>query len=63
MAYLEKPGEIRDQTANICWIIEKQESQKNIYFCFTEYAKAFVYTTNSGKFLKKWDYQTTLPAS
>ena len=32
----------RDQTANICWIIEKaKESQKNIYFCFTDYAKAF----------------------
>ena len=32
----------RDQIANICWIIEKaKESQKNIYFCFTDYAKAF----------------------
>ena len=32
----------RDQTANICWIIEKaREFQKNIYFCFTGYAKAF----------------------
>ena len=32
----------RDQIANICWIIEKtRESQKNIYFCFTDYAKAF----------------------
>ena len=32
----------RDQTANICWIIEKaREFQKNIYFCFTDYAKAF----------------------
>ena len=32
----------RDQTANICWIIEKaKEFQKNIYFCFTDYAKAF----------------------
>ena len=31
----------RDQTANICWIIEKaREFQKNIYFCFIEYAKA-----------------------
>ena len=33
---------IRDQIANICWIIEKaRESQKNIYFCFIDYAKAF----------------------
>ena len=32
----------RDQIDNICWIIEKpREFQKNIYFCFTDYAKAF----------------------
>ena len=32
----------RDQIANICWIIEKaKELQKNIYFCFIDYAKAF----------------------
>ena len=32
----------RDQIANIRWIIEKaREFQKNIYFCFTDYAKAF----------------------
>ena len=32
----------RDQIANICWIIEKaRECQKNIYFCFIDYAKAF----------------------
>ena len=32
----------RDQIANICWIMEKaREFQKNIYFCFIEYAKAF----------------------
>ena len=32
----------RDQIANICWIIEKaREFQKYIYFCFTDYAKAF----------------------
>ena len=38
---LEKT-EIRDQIANICWIIKKARvSQKNIYFCFTDYAKAF----------------------
>ena len=34
----------RDQIANICWIIEKaREFQKNIYFCFIDYAKAFDY--------------------
>ena len=33
---------IRDQIANICWIMEKaREFQKNIYFCFIDYAKAF----------------------
>ena len=32
----------RDQIANICWIMEKaREFQKNIYFCFTDYGKAF----------------------
>ena len=32
----------RDQIANICWLIEKaREFQKNIYFCFIDYAKAF----------------------
>ena len=41
-----------DQIANICWIIEKaREFQKDIYFCFIDYAKAFVWiTTNCGKF-------------
>ena len=34
----------RDQIANICWIIEKaREFQKNIYVCFINYAKAFVF--------------------
>ena len=33
---------IRDQIANTCWIMEKaREFQKNIYFCFIDYAKAF----------------------
>ena len=32
----------RDQIANICWIMEKaREFQKNIYFCFIDYSKAF----------------------
>ena len=35
---------IRDQIANICWVIEKlREFQKNIYFCFTDSAKGFNY--------------------
>ena len=36
----------RDQIANIRWIMEKaREFQKNIYFCFIDYAKAFVWIT------------------
>ena len=39
---LEKSRGTRDQIANICWIIEKaREFQKNIDFCFIDYAKAF----------------------
>ena len=38
---LRKGRGTRDQIANICWIIEKaREFQKNIYFCFIDYAKA-----------------------
>ena len=52
----------RDQIANIHWIIQKaRELQKNFYFCFIDYAKAFdcVITINCGKFRKRWEYQTT----
>ena len=38
--------------------------QKNIDFCFTDYAKTFVWiTVNCEKFFKRWEYQTTWPAS
>ena len=41
-AGFRKERTIRDQTANVCWIIEKaREFQKNIYLCFLSYAKAF----------------------
>ena len=56
----------RDQIANIPWIMEKaREFQKNISFCFIDYAKAFdcVDHNNCGKFWKRWEYQTTWPAS
>ena len=36
-----------------------KEFQQNIYVCFIDYAKAFDY----GKFLKRWEYQITLPVS
>ena len=41
-AGFRKGRETRDPIANICWILEKaREFQKNIYFCFIDYAKAF----------------------
>ena len=41
-AHFKKGRGTRDQIANISWIIEKaREFQKNIYFCFLDYAKAF----------------------
>ena len=46
----------RDQIINICWMIEKaREFQKNIYFCFIDYAKVFdyVYHTKLWKILKE----------
>jgi len=52
---------ITDQIASIHWIIEKARAfQKNIYFCFIYYAKAFhcVDTERCGKFFKIWEYQT-----
>ena len=51
----------RDQIASIRWIIKKaREFQKNIYFCFIDYAKAFMWITiNYGKVFKTWVYQTT----
>ena len=56
----------RGQIANICWIIKKaREFQKNIYFYFIDYMKAFdcVDHNKLWKILKRWEYQTTLPAS
>ena len=43
-ARFRKDRGTRDQIANICWVTEKaKEFQKNIYFCFIDYAKAFDY--------------------
>ena len=43
-----KGRETRDQVANTHWIIEKaREFQKNIYFCFTDYTKAFDYVDHN----------------
>ena len=57
---------IRDQISNIRWIMENiREFQKNIYFCFIDYVKAFdcVDHNKLEKFFKRWEYQTTLSAS
>ena len=55
----------RDQIASICWIIEKaRKFQKSIYFCFIDYAKAIhCGSQQTEKFFKRWEDQTTWPAS
>ena len=68
-AGFRKGRETRDQIASIHWIIEKaREFQKNIYFCFIDYTKAFdCGSQQTGKFLKRWEDQysffASLPAS
>ena len=56
----------RDQIANIQWIIKKQESSRktSISALLTMPKPLIVWITiNCGKFWKRWEYQTTLPAS
>ena len=56
----------RDHSANICWIIEKaREFQKNNYFALLTMSKPLTVwiTINCGKLWKRWEYQTTWPAS
>ena len=56
----------RDQIANICWIIQKQENYRKPYTSASSTMLkplAVWITTNFRKFLKTWKYQTTLPAS
>ena len=63
---LEKAAEPEIQLPTSMGLLKKQEFQKNIYFCFIDYAKAFDFvwiTINCGKFWKRWQYQTTWPAS
>ena len=65
-AGFRKGRRTRDQIANISWIMENgREFQKNIYFCFIDYAKAFdcVDHNKLWKILQRWEYQTTWPAS
>ena len=61
-----KGRETRNQISNICWIIEKsREFQKNIYFFFIDCAKPFdsVDHNKVWKFLNRYEFQTTWPAS
>ena len=63
---LEKAEEPETKLPTSTGSSKRQESsRKNIYFCFIDYVKAFdcMDQTNCGKFLKRWEYQTTLPAS
>ena len=54
----------RDQIANICWIIEKAREFHKTSASLTTLKPLTVWiTTKCGKFLKRWEYQTTLPAS
>ena len=65
-ARFRKCRETRDQISNICWIIEKaRKFQKNIYFCFIDYTKAFdcVDHNKVWKILQEMGIPDTLPAS
>ena len=65
-AGFRKGRRTRDQIASISWIMEKaREFQKNIYFCFIDYAIAFdcVYHHKLWKVLKKMGIPDHLPAS
>ena len=57
----------RNQKSNGQHLLDHRESKaisENVYFCFIDYAKAFYCVDhNCGKFLKRWEYRTTLPAS
>ena len=60
---LEKAEEPEIKLPTSAGSLKTREFQRNIYFCFIDYTKAFVWiTTNCGKFWKRWEYQTTWPA-
>ena len=62
---LEKAEEPEIKLPTSAGSSKKREFQKNIYFCFIDYAKAFdcVDHKKLWKFFKRWEYQTTWPAS
>ena len=53
----------KDQIANICWIIKKESSKKTFALLTTLKPLTVWITTNYGKFLNRWEYQTTSSAS
>ena len=53
----------RDEIANICWIIEKQESYRKTSPALLTTPKPLCGSQQTEKFLKSWEYRTTLPAS
>ena len=59
-AGFRKGRETRDQIANICWIIKKWKGKRIPEKCLL---LTMWITANCGKFLKRWEYQTTWPAS
>ena len=65
-AGFRKVRRIRDQIPNICWILEKEENSRktSTSASWTTLKPLTVWiTTHCGIFLKRWEYQTTLPAS
>ena len=63
-AEFRKGRRTRDQIANICWIIKKQESSRKTSASLTMPKTLTVWiTTNCGKFYKRWEYQTIGHAS
>ena len=66
---LEKAEEMEIKLPTSAWSSKKKTNQNNRvpekqHVCFIDYDKAFVWiTTNYGKFLKRWEYQTPWPAS
>ena len=65
-AGFRKGRRTRDQIANIHWVTEKAKSSRKIstsaLFTMPKSLTVWI-TTNCGKFLKRWEYQTTLPSS
>ena len=62
-AGFRKGRETRDQIANICWIIQKENSRKTSTSASLTTLKPFCGSQQTGKFLKRWEYQITLLTS